>query len=214
MDIIIIVEMIGTIAFAISGALVAIDKKLDYYGIIFIAVITATGGGVVRDILLDNTPLFLTNPIYAFISAVSALLTIVFTSQIHKHNKTLQYFDALGLATFTVIGAQYAVNNDFNNIFAITVIAILTATCGGILRDTFLREIPYTFRKEIYALAAVIGAITFFFTNLFLQGNTAIYIALFVTFVVRLLAMRFKLDLNQLDSKQLRKIIKRKKILE
>lgn len=214
MNIIIIVEIIGTIAFAISGALVAIDKKLDYYGIIFISVITATGGGVVRDILLDNTPLFLTNPMYAFISVISALLTILFTSQIHKHNKTLQYFDALGLATFTIIGAQYAVINDFNNIFAITVIAILTATCGGILRDTFLREIPYTFRKEIYALAAVVGAITFFFTNLFLQGNSAIYISLIITFIIRLLAMKFKLDLNQLNSKQVKKIIKRKKIFD
>jgi len=112
MELLSIMELVGTVAFAVSGGIVAIEKGLDYYGITFLAIITAVGGGVIRDIIINvDLPVALANPIYVIISIISAFVVIGFYRHIVKHKKTLVFCDAVGLAAFTAIGAEVAVNN-------------------------------------------------------------------------------------------------------
>ena len=142
MEFISVVELVGTVAFAVSGALVAIDKELDYYGITFFAIITAVGGGIIRDILIDERlPAALENPLYVLISIASAAAISAFYRKIVPYTNILQIFDAIGLAAFTAIGAEVAIQNSLNLPFVIVTLALLTGTGGGTLRDVFAKEI-------------------------------------------------------------------------
>ena len=158
MEFISIVEIIGTIAFAMSGALTAIEKDLDYYGIGIFAITTSVGGGIVRDLLIDRPlPASLENPLYALISLLSAGFVILFYTHINKLAKKLQFFDAIGLGAFTAIGAEVAVRLGFQQWYVVVTLAVLTGTGGGLIRDVFAREIPYIFRKEVYAWRPSLG---------------------------------------------------------
>lgn len=196
MDIIFIVEIIGTIAFGMSGAIVAIEKDLDYYGIAFFSIITATGGGIVRDIILGNVPIAISNPMYALISLIAAIIVILFYKYMNRYTKILQLFDALGLSAFTVIGAEYAINNGLGNIYGVVTMAVLTGTGGGVLRDVFSREIPYVFRKEVYAVASIMGAIIFFSLQGALSEVATVYLAFGTTLAVRLVSLSLDVHLR------------------
>jgi uncharacterized membrane protein YeiH len=202
MDIIFIVEIIGTLAFGMSGALVAIEKDLDYYGIAFFSIITATGGGVVRDILLGNIPTSIIHPMYALISLLAAAIVILFYKYIHRLAKVLQLFDALGLAAFTVIGAEFAINNGVENLYGVATMAVLTGTGGGLFRDVFSREIPYVFRKEIYAIASIIGAIVFFSLQGILADSIIVYITFGITLAIRLVSLYFDIHLRHIKKEE------------
>lgn len=202
MDIIFIVEIIGTVAFGMSGALVAINKDLDYYGIAFFSIITATGGGIVRDILLGNVPTSILNPMYALISLASAIVVIIFYKYIIRLTKVLQLCDALGLAAFTVIGSEYAISNGLDNIYGVVTMAVLTGTGGGVLRDVFSREIPYVFRKEIYAVASIVGAVVFYIFRGNLSEFINVYLALGITLVIRLVSLGLDLHLKHVKIKK------------
>ena len=200
MEFISIVEIIGTIAFAVSGALTAIEKKLDYYGIIIFAVITAVGGGIVRDILIDeNLPSSLNNPIYMVISIISAGMVILYYSRIIKFEKVLQLFDAIGLGAFTAIGAEVAIGNGLYQPFVIITLAVLTGTGGGVIRDVFAKRIPFVFREEVYAVASIIGAILFIGIYKFAGNEAAVYACFAVTLSIRLLCMKMNIHLNKVD---------------
>jgi uncharacterized membrane protein YeiH len=204
MELISILELVGTVAFAVSGALLAIDKELDYYGIAFLAIITAVGGGIFRDVLInDNLPAALENPLFAIISILSAAATVLFYSKIIKYANVLQFFDAVGLGAFTAIGANVAVQSGLDMPFVIITLALLTGTGGGALRDVFAKEIPFVFRKEIYAVAAVVGAIFYIIINARL-GNTmvALYTCFFGTLAIRLCSMKFNLHLKKVKRKE------------
>lgn len=191
MELISIMELIGTVAFAISGAIVAIEKGLDYYGISFLAIITAVGGGIIRDIIINvDLPVALANPLYVIVSVISAFVAIGFYKHIVKKKRTLLFCDAIGLAAFTAIGAEVAIRNGFNLPFVIIVFALLTGTGGGTLRDLFAKEIPFIFQKEIYAIASIIGAIAFIISNrYFLDVGISVYVCFGVTLVIRLFAI-------------------------
>ena len=200
MEFISIVEIIGTVAFAVSGALTAIEKKLDYYGIIIFAVITAVGGGIVRDILIDeNLPSSLNNPIYMVISIISAGMVILYYSRIIKFEKVLQLFDAIGLGAFTAIGAEVAIGNGLYQPFVIITLAVLTGTGGGVIRDVFAKRIPFVFREEVYAVASIIGAILFIGIYKFAGNEAAVYACFAVTLSIRLLCMKMNIHLNKVD---------------
>lgn len=185
-----VMELIGTVAFAVSGAIVAIEKGLDYYGITFLAIITAVGGGIIRDIIINvDLPVALANPIYVIVSTISAFVVIGFYKYIVKKKKTLIFCDAIGLAAFTAIGAEVAINNGLNLPFVIIVFALLTGTGGGTLRDVFAKEIPFIFEKEIYAVASIIGAVAFIVSIDFLDTDISAYICFGVTLVIRLFAI-------------------------
>jgi uncharacterized membrane protein YeiH len=203
MEFISVVELIGTVAFAVSGALVAIDKELDYYGIAFFAIITAVGGGIIRDMLINaSLPAALENPMYVVVSLVSAAVVIVFYRKIILYTNILQIFDAIGLAAFTAIGAEVAVDNGLNMPFVIITLALLTGTGGGVLRDVFAKEIPFVFRKEIYAIASIIGAICFIIIGDFSGNNTlALYACFGITLIIRLGCMKKDVHLKKVEKK-------------
>jgi len=189
-------EIIGTIAFAMSGALIAIEKELDYYGIAIFAIITAVGGGVIRDVLIGKIlPASLENPIYLIISIISASFVIIFYKRIIYFTKILQFFDAIGLAAFTAIGAEIAIKHGYSQPFVIVTLAILTGTGGGTLRDLFAREIPFVFRKEVYAVASIIGAIIYFLVYQIGWHEVALYLCFGFTLLIRLFCMYKKINL-------------------
>lgn len=199
MEFISVVELIGTVAFAVSGALVAIEKELDYYGIAFFAIITAVGGGIIRDMLIDaSLPAALENPLYVIISIASAAAVIHFYRKIILYKNILLIFDAIGLAAFTAIGAEIAIQNSLSMPFVIITLALLTGTGGGILRDVFAKEIPIIFRKEIYAMASILGAICYIIIRE-LSGNNivALYSCFGITLIIRLGCMKKDIHLKK-----------------
>jgi len=201
MELLSVMELIGTVAFAVSGAIVAIQKGLDYYGITFLAIITAVGGGIIRDVIINvDLPVALANPLYVIVSIFSSFAVIWFYKHIVRRRKTLVFCDAIGLAAFTAIGAEVAVANDFNLPFVIIVFALLTGTGGGTLRDVFAQEIPYIFQKEIYAIASIGGALAFVISINFTSSYLSMYICFGVTLVIRLLAIRGNFHLKKVET--------------
>lgn len=198
MEFISVVEIIGTVAFAISGALAAIDKELDYYGIAILSIVTAVGGGIIRDILIDiSLPASLENPAYIIVSLISAAIVIIFYRKIVHYTNLLQYFDALGLAAFTALGAEVAVLHNFRQPFVVITLAVMTGTGGGTLRDVFAKEIPFVFRKEVYALASIIGSIVFISTYNLLGSKPALYLCFVITLIIRLVCMKKNIQLKK-----------------
>ena len=190
--------MIGTVAFAISGALIAIEKDLDYYGIGFFAMITAVGGGILRDVLINQRlPIALENPIYVIISLVSAVIVVAFYKKIVNYSNVIQFFDAIGLAAFTAIGAEVAIKNNLEMPFVIITLAVMTGTGGGILRDVFAQEIPFVFRKEVYAVASIIGAICFIIIYNFFGNDIALYSCFAITLIIRLFCFKKNIHLKK-----------------
>jgi len=200
MEFISIVDIVGTIAFAMSGALRAIEKEMDYYGIIVFGITTAVAGGTIRDILINkDLPVSLSNPIYLIISILSAFIVILFYKKIIRFNQILNIFDAVGLAAFTAIGSEIAVNNGYTQPFIIIVLAVMTGTGGGTLRDLFANEIPYVFHKEVYAVAAVIGSVFFIIIYQTVSNKAALYTAFAVTFLIRLFCMKKDIHLKKVS---------------
>lgn len=201
MSFISVMEIIGTVAFAVSGALVAIEKKLDYYGIVFLAIITAVGGGLIRDMIINvSLPVALANPVYVIISMATAAVVIVFYKWVRRLQTWITLFDAIGLAAFTAIGAETAVNNHVYTPFVVITLALLTGTGGGILRDVFAQEIPFVFRKEVYAVAAIVGAIAFLAAYSFFRMEPAAYICFGTTLVIRLVSVKWNWHLARVKT--------------
>lgn len=193
-----VLEMIGSVAFAVSGAIIAIEKGLDYFGITFFAIITSVGGGIIRDIIINSDlPVALANPIYVIVSIISSFVVIMFYKHIVKHKKTLLFCDAIGLAAFSAIGAQVAFDNGFDLPFVIIVFALLTGTGGGTMRDVFAREIPFIFLKEIYAVASIAGAISFIVAINYLGSELAGYLCFGTTLIIRILGIKKNIHLKR-----------------
>ena len=140
-------EWIGTIAFAVSGAVVAIEKEMDYYGIGMMAVFTAIGGGIIRDLLLDrNLPASIENPSYAIVSLITAAVVIICYHRIDKISHLVSVADAIGLAAFAAIGSQAAAFTGLTDVYSVVIMAMLTGVFGGAIRVVFCEEIPFIFR--------------------------------------------------------------------
>lgn len=161
-----IFEIIGTISFAVSGAMTAISKKMDIFGVIILATLTAVGGGAIRDLVLGiNPPVTFTSPVYTIVAAITAIIIFIPQVQRFLHRKKAIYdyvllvMDSLGLAVFTVIGIQTAVANTSGfNVFLLLFVGVITGIGGGVLRDIMAGNIPYIFVKHFYASASLIGA--------------------------------------------------------
>lgn len=191
-----IFEAVGTVAFAISGALVGIEKKLDIFGISFLAITTALGGGIFRDILIGNTPpTAFVNPRYMIVAIIVALITYKFYSKVRKLQGIISLCDSIGLAVFAAIGANAAVSNGFDEPLIIIAMGIFTGVGGGILRDVFVKDIPFVFKKEVYAVACLVGAAAFYFVYNIVPREGALYVCFLVTFVTRILSIKFDLNL-------------------
>ena len=189
-------DIIGTIAFAMAGALTAIQKKLDVFGIFILALTTALGGGVMRDVIISNTPpMAFRNYELVAISMISAIFVMFVSKSIARFNMTIQVCDAIGLGAFTVGGASMAIDFGLNNLLAVTFLAVVTGVGGGVIRDIFVKEIPGVFCKEIYAVAALVGSMFFYFIYPFFSAQTAMYSCFAVTTLLRLIAMKYDIHL-------------------
>lgn len=198
MEFISFMEIIGTVAFAITGALVAIEKNLDYYGICFLAIITAVGGGIVRDMIIDlEIPVSLDNPIYVIISIITAVVVIVFYKRIINLDRLITLCDALGLAAFTAIGSAAATSHGYEQVFIIITLAMLTGTGGGTIRDICAREVPFVFEKEVYAVASLLGAIAYAASYQWATQSVAMYISFSVTFAIRMMSIKCNIHLGK-----------------
>ncbi len=199
--------MIGVIAFAVSGAMVALDKHTDPFGTATLAVVTATGGGIFRDILLGlQPPKVFVDPTYVLVAAATALIIFLIVSIIGKDtylkNTALidsinNIFDALGLGVFVVLGTQAAIEYGFSqNAFFCIFLGTITAIGGGFIRDIMVQEIPVVLRKHVYALAAIAGSGLFYIMHMCGIGYTvSAFAAAGVTFALRMLATRYKWNL-------------------
>lgn len=201
-----IFEWIGTIAFAVAGAMVAVDKKTDLFGIIFLAITTAMGGGIIRDILMGKFPAaFFTNYSCLVLSLLTALIVFAvarwYRNSYQKNRNAIeqinQIFDAIGLGAFAVSGTQMGIEAGYgmNGIFVIF-LGMVTAIGGGVLRDLFLGQIPFVLCKHIYAVAAICGSLVcylFYCAEVNLLYSMALGLA--VTFILRICAIHFQWNL-------------------
>ncbi len=190
------IDLIGTFAFAISGALAAINRNLDIFGIFVVAFITACGGGVLRDICLGSfPPAGMINLQYFIVVALAVFLSAFFQKLLLRLTQPTLFFDAIGLGFFASFGVHKAYLFTENIEFSI-LMGVLTAVGGGILRDVLITSIPTVLTKEIYASAALIGAILQILGEKgLLNGATASWSAIIVCSSIRLLSLKFKWNL-------------------
>lgn len=191
-----IFEVVGTIAFAVAGALIGIQKRLDVFGVLILAITTAVGGGVFRDMLVGNMPpMVFKNPSFLLLSIASALLVCLRYRSITKFTTAINVFDAIGLGAFAATGSDMALNYEGNTLLLMITLAVITGVGGGAIRDILIKEIPFVLCKEIYAVAVIVGAICFYVTNSFLPKPFPLYICFLVTTSLRLISMRYDLNL-------------------
>ena len=151
-----IIEVVGTIAFAISGIRLAAYKKFDLFGAYTIGLVTATGGGTLRDMMLNLPVFWLQTPVYIAVTGLSLAIVIIFRRVLVSHNRILFTFDAIGLALFVVIGIQKTYAAGYP-IWAAVIMGMVTGSFGGVVRDILINEEPLFFRKDIYATACLAG---------------------------------------------------------
>jgi uncharacterized membrane protein YeiH len=190
-------DLAGAFVFAISGAAAARQRGLDLFGICAIAFTVACGGGIIRDLCIGAIPPEgLTNWRYLVAAVVAAGMTIAFYPLVRRLNHPVLFFDALGLALFAVTGAQKSLAYGHNAEVAI-LLGVTTAVGGGVLRDVLLNRVPVILEKEIYASAALTGAVIVVLGQQlsWLPGDWTSVLALIVSFVLRLLALRYRWNL-------------------
>jgi uncharacterized membrane protein YeiH len=191
-----VLDLFGTMAFAVTGAFKAIEHKSDFVGIILLATITGVAGGTIRDVVMGQFPNSISDPTYVIITVASGVCIFFLYSRLKKHWNLFLKFDAFGLGIFTIIGGTFAYNLFGLNFLIIVFAGILTAVGGGILRDVFVNQVPIVFVKELYVTASFTGIFVFYFI-LYFGGE--LYIATIVGIViatgVRLTAMKFNWNL-------------------
>lgn len=194
-----IIDILGTISFAVSGAFLAMDKKLDPFGVLVIAFVTAIGGGTLRDILIGNLPVsWLQNETATVVIFCSAVVAMFFGKYLKHLSTTLFLFDALGLGLFTIVGIKLGIAQNFSIGVCIT-LGTITACFGGVVRDVLLNNIPLLFRKEIYAMACIVGGFIYFLLwELKLDADLITILCILIIFVIRLLAVWYKISLPQM----------------
>lgn len=201
MDLTFWLEIIGTIIFALQGSMIAIEYELDVFGIFILGLATAVGGGMTRDVILGNTPPnMFKDPIYCIVGA-STVLIVICTYKIFVQKMNTKYqplikictyiSDAIGLGIFTVVGSQVCMQSGYSdNAFLCTFVGVMTGIGGGILRDVLVGRTPVVLRREIYAVAAIIGGIIYWFLSQGINSGAATYIATSIIILIRLLAVK------------------------
>lgn len=197
-----VIDILGTFSFAVSGAFFAMEKKLDPFGVLIISFVTAIGGGTLRDIMIGNLPVgWLRDETATVVIFIGAIGSMFFSQWLKKINATLFLFDALGLGLFTIIGIEKGMELHFSVGICIA-LGTITASFGGVIRDVLLNNVPLIFRKEIYALASIIGGLIYYLLKQTpLNNDVAKIICILLILVIRLLAVKYKLSLPLIYSK-------------
>lgn len=192
-----ILDLFGTMAFAVTGAFKAIEHKSDIVGIIILSTITGVAGGVIRDIIFGKfPPTVVINPLYLIVTVVTGIVIFILYPSIKIHWNLFLKFDAVGLGVFTIIGASIAYNIFGLNFLTMAFAGVLTAVGGGILRDVFVNEVPLVFVKELYASTSFIGVIILFVMLVMgINLYSAAILSILAVTSIRLLAMKYNWNL-------------------
>ena len=214
--ILLILEIIGTVAFSVSGAFVAIKAKLDLFGVVFIGCITAVGGGILRDILIGAVPPAIFSNLHIVLVAVGASLIAFLLAYLSKKHfddivvrieRVGNLFDAIGLAAFSVMGTEVAFTHGLSNNIALTVLlGMLTGVGGGMIRDVLTNTTPYIFKKHIYALASIGGALVYYCSKQWISVEILpSIIAMAFVITIRLLAAKYRWSLPKVHLSESKK---------
>jgi uncharacterized membrane protein YeiH len=191
-----IIDILGTFSFAVSGAFLAMQKKLDPFGVLVLSFVTAIGGGTLRDMMIGNLPVgWLRNETAAIVIFSSAIATMFFGRFLKQFTTTLFLFDALGLGLFTIIGIEFGIGKHFS-VGVCIALGTITACFGGVIRDVLLNDVPLLFRKEIYAMACIAGGLIYFLLKkINMDQNVVKILCILLIFAIRVVAVRYKLSL-------------------
>ena len=194
-----IIDILGTISFAISGVLIAMNKRMDVFGVLIIAFVTAVGGGTLRDVLIGDTPVsWMKDMTFVYVILGSTFSAILFKSKIDYLRKSLFLFDTIGIGLYTLVGIEKGLSAGLHPIICIA-LGTISACFGGVIRDILCNEIPVIFRKEVYATACILGGLSYFLIRKLPVENDLVFIlAGLVVIIVRVVAVRFKVSLPSL----------------
>lgn len=197
-----LLDILGTMAFAISGVLTALNKKMDPFGVFVIAFVTAVGGGTLRDVLIGRTPVgWMLDLNYVYMIIVGFFLALIFKQKLDKLRTSLFLFDTIGLGVFTLIGLEKGIDTGLHPVICIA-LGTITACFGGVIRDILCNDIPVIFRREIYATICIIGGFMFFMLRKANMPGDVVYLATSgIIIVIRLLAVKFKWSLKAVEKK-------------
>lgn len=196
----ILLDLIGTFALAISGIRLASGKQIDWFGAYIIGLVTAIGGGTLRDLLLDVTPFWMLNFNYFLTTAIALAATLLFKDKLFKWGSTLFLFDTIGLGLFTIVGITKSIDTGLP-FWVCIVMGTITGSVGGVIRDVLLNQVPLLFRRDIYALACVAGGAVYFLCGYFnLPTGVTETIAALTVIVFRLVAVKYHIQLPKLQS--------------
>ena len=195
-----LLDIIGTMAFAMSGALTAMNKKLDPFGVFIIAFVTAVGGGTLRDMMIGRTPVgWMRDLNYVYFIGIGFFLAVLFRKKLDRLRLSLFLFDTIGLGVFTLIGLEKGIEIKLHPIFCIA-LGTMTACFGGVIRDILCNEVPVIFRKQIYATICIFGGMVFFALKKFNLHDDVVYvITSLIIIIIRLLAVKFRWSLSPLE---------------
>lgn len=191
MTLLYLLDMLGTAAFAASGALAGVRRHMDLFGVLVLGMVTATGGGTLRDCLIGDLPPFIfRDETYLWVSLTVSILVFFLHRRLESFTHPLAYFDAVGLGTFVVIGTGKGISHGLG-FFGAVMMGVLTATAGGMLRDVLSREIPMVLQREVYASACIAGgSIMYLLHPLPVPSSLATIAAATTVVVIRVLALR------------------------
>lgn len=195
-----ILDILGTMAFAVSGALTAMNKKMDPFGVFIIAFVTAVGGGTLRDILIGRTPVgWMMDLNYLYVITLGFILAMIFRKKLDRFTTSMFFFDTIGLGVFTLIGLEKGLEKGLEPGICIA-LGTVTACFGGVIRDILCTEIPVIFRKEIYATICIIGGIFFFILKSLEIPQDVLYLTTsMIIIAIRLMAVIFKWSLPTIE---------------
>ena len=197
-----IIDFIGTFAFAISGIRLASAKQFDWFGAYVVGAATAIGGGTIRDIMLDVPLFWMHNSFYLICTGLALLWVIIFRNYLIKMHYTFFIFDAIGLALFTVVGIQKTIECGLPMWVGI-IMGTMTGAAGGVIRDVLINEVPLIFRKEIYAMACIIGGLIFGLCTLLDMPPVFTHLACGAgVFITRVIAVKFHICLPILKTEE------------
>ncbi|UBM58630.1 trimeric intracellular cation channel family protein [Marinilongibacter aquaticus] len=186
------IDYSGTFVFAISGMMAAVDKKFDLFGVIILGMVTAIGGGTLRDLLIGSTPVaWMSTDVYVYIILSALPFCYFFSSQIRNLRRSIFLFDTLGIGLFTILGLEKTLEYGLSPLVAV-MMGITSAVFGGVIRDVLSNEIPLIFRREVYAFACLFGALVYLGAIQFLPKNISSGLSIACVILVRVLAIRKK----------------------
>lgn len=189
------IDYSGTFVFAISGALAGMKRKFDIFGVFIMGLVTAIGGGTLRDLLIGSTPVgWMLSNVYIGIVIGAIAFTYLFRPYVRKLRRSMFLFDTIGIALYTILGLQKALGYGIGPVIAV-MLGVVSATFGGVIRDVLSGEVPLIFRKEVYASACLVGGVLFLLIDSWLGNLAGMATAIAVVFLIRFFAVKYQWSL-------------------